>query len=243
MASLTNERSDLCKGSSHLAWLKPPALLWSIKSRVSVPVMWLKCVLRNRGSPSPSSLMDFGSDTAKHCIVSYFCCASWSCVSSASLWGFTSMRQLKVWLFRRGFSLDHGTPFTVGGMRRDITLGHSSEPAFPNFSLLNKGMFTLTVIYSDKGLEVIHFQWELEMWSDMRVGDVKRHERRLTMRQKFTFIYKKSAMGVCTWSAWHSCRIYAKNKKLATKTICVYNSVSIPCACQRSFCKPITKIN
>ncbi len=135
MGHLTKEPPALWKGSSHFPWPKPPALLWSIKSRVSVPFIWLKCVLRNRGSPSPSSLMDFGSDTAKHCIVSYFCCASWSCVSSASLWGFTSMRQLKVWLFRRGFSLDHGTPFTVGGRRRDITHCHSFKPAFPNFSL------------------------------------------------------------------------------------------------------------
>ncbi len=171
MGHLTKEPQALWKGSSPFAWPKPPALLWSIKSRVAVPFIWLKCVLRNRGSPSPSSLMDFGSDTAKHCIVSYFCCASWSCVSSASLWGFTSMRQLKVWLFRRGFSLDHGTPFTVGGRRRDITHCHSFEPAFPNFSLnWIKGVFTLTVIYSSKGLEVINFQWELAMWSDMRDG-------------------------------------------------------------------------
>jgi len=135
MGHLTNERSAYWKRNSQFAWLKPPAPLWSIKPKVSAPFTWLKCVLRNRGSPSPSSLMDFGSDTAKHCIVSYFCCASWSCVSSASLWGFTSMRQLKVWLFRRGFSLDHGAPFTAGGKKIDITHCHSFEPAFPNFSL------------------------------------------------------------------------------------------------------------
>lgn len=65
--------------------------------------------------PSPSSLMDLGSETAKHCIVSYFCCwGSCSCGSSwFSLWGLTSIRQLNVWLFLLGPSLDHGTPFTA----------------------------------------------------------------------------------------------------------------------------------
>lgn len=53
--------------------------------------------------PSPSSLIDFGSETAKHCMVSYFCCAA-SCWSTAwraspSAWGLTNIRQLKVWLF------------------------------------------------------------------------------------------------------------------------------------------------
>lgn len=53
--------------------------------------------------PSPSSLIDLGSDTAKHCMVSYFCWAAscWSAPAQASpsARGFTSMRQLKVWLF------------------------------------------------------------------------------------------------------------------------------------------------
>lgn len=70
--------------------------------------------------PSPSSLMDLGSETAKHCMVSYFCCwGSCSCGSSwLSLWGLTSIRQLNVWLFLLGPSLDHGTPFTMGEARR-----------------------------------------------------------------------------------------------------------------------------
>lgn len=72
--------------------------------------------------PSPSSLMDLGSETAKHCMVSYFCgWGSCSCDSSwFSLWGLTSIRQLNVWLFLLGPSLDHGTPFTTeeaGGRR------------------------------------------------------------------------------------------------------------------------------
>lgn len=70
--------------------------------------------------PSPSSLMDLGSETAKHCMVSYFCCwGSCSCGSSwLSLWGLTSIRQLNVWLFLLGPSLDHGTPFTAGEKER-----------------------------------------------------------------------------------------------------------------------------
>lgn len=59
--------------------------------------------------PSPSSLMDLGSDTAKHCMVSYFCCdaSCWSDVgrASPSANGLISMRQLKVWLFRAEASL------------------------------------------------------------------------------------------------------------------------------------------
>lgn len=72
-----------------------------------------------RGSalPSPSSLMDFGWETAKHCIVSYFWCASWWSwpSSSESGKGFTSIRQLNVWLFRLGGSPDQDPPFTEQG--------------------------------------------------------------------------------------------------------------------------------
>lgn len=70
--------------------------------------------------PSPSSLMDLGSETAKHCMVSYFCgWGSCSCDSSwFSLWGLTSILQLNVWLFLLGPSLDHGTPFTTEEARR-----------------------------------------------------------------------------------------------------------------------------
>lgn len=53
--------------------------------------------------PSPSSLMDLGSDTAKHCMVSYFCrvtsCCSDAGRASPSAKGLISMRQVKVWLF------------------------------------------------------------------------------------------------------------------------------------------------
>ena len=58
--------------------------------------------------------MDFGWETAKHCIVSYFWCASWLSwpSSSDSGKGFTSIRQLKVWLFRLGGSPDQAPPFT-----------------------------------------------------------------------------------------------------------------------------------
>lgn len=80
-------------------------------------VMFIKCILSLISSyiPSPSSLMDLGSETAKHCIVSYFCCwGSCSCDSSwFSLCGLTSIRQLNVWLFLLGPSLDQGTPFTT----------------------------------------------------------------------------------------------------------------------------------
>lgn len=63
--------------------------------------------------PSPSSLKEFGWETAKHCIVSYFWCASWlSWPSSESARGFTSIRQLKVWLLRLGVSPDQDPPFT-----------------------------------------------------------------------------------------------------------------------------------
>lgn len=53
--------------------------------------------------------MDLGSETAKHCMVSYFCCDA-SCWSDAgraspSAYGLISMRQLKVWLFRLDESL------------------------------------------------------------------------------------------------------------------------------------------
>lgn len=65
------------------------------------------CLVSRVFSPSPSSLMDLGSETVKHCMVSYFC-ASCSCASS----GFTSMRQVNEWLFLLEPSLDHGTPFT-----------------------------------------------------------------------------------------------------------------------------------
>ena len=72
--------------------------------------------------------MDLGSETAKHCMVSYFCCwGSCSCASSwLSLWGLTSIRQLNVWLFLLGPSLDHGTPFTTGrqeGEEGDLQCG------------------------------------------------------------------------------------------------------------------------
>lgn len=65
--------------------------------------------------PSPSSLMDFGWETAKHCIVSYFWCASWLSwpSSSGSIDGLTNIRQLKVWLLRLGASADQDPPFTV----------------------------------------------------------------------------------------------------------------------------------
>lgn len=75
--------------------------------------------------PSPSSLIDLGSETAKHCMVSYFCC-SCSCGSSwFLLWGLTSILQLNVWLFLLGPSLDHGTPFTAGDQetKRDLQCG------------------------------------------------------------------------------------------------------------------------
>lgn len=67
--------------------------------------------------PSPSSLMDFGWETAKHCIVSYFWCASWLSwpSSSDSGKGFTSIRQLNVWLLRLGGSPDQDPPFTEQG--------------------------------------------------------------------------------------------------------------------------------
>jgi hypothetical protein len=69
--------------------------------------------------PSPSSLMDLGWDTAKHCIASYFWWASWLSwpSSSESGKGFTSMRQLKVWLLRLGGSPDQDPPFTARGER------------------------------------------------------------------------------------------------------------------------------
>lgn len=80
-------------------------------------IMLIKCIPAHIASyiPSPSSLMDLGSETAKHCIVSYFCCwGSCSCDSSwLSLCGLTSIRQLNVWLFLLGPSLDQGTPFTT----------------------------------------------------------------------------------------------------------------------------------
>lgn len=39
---------------------------------------------QSRTIPSPSSLIDLGSETAKHCMVSYFCCDA-SCWSDAGL--------------------------------------------------------------------------------------------------------------------------------------------------------------
>lgn len=85
--------------------------------------------------PSPSSLMDFGWETAKHCIVSYFWCASWLSwpSSSESGKGFTSIRQLKVWLFRLGGSPDQGPPFTERGKSRPrITKELTSDSPPPN---------------------------------------------------------------------------------------------------------------
>ena len=72
---------------------------------------------RDFALPSPSSLMDFGWETAKHCIVSYFWGASWLSwpSSSESGKGFTSIRQLNVWLFRLGGSPDQEPPFTKQG--------------------------------------------------------------------------------------------------------------------------------
>lgn len=107
-----------------------PRLLWRIITfapSISFfpPTVWSLCP----SVPSPSSLIDLGSDTAKHCMVSYFCgWGSCSCCSSwLSLCGLTSIRQLNVWLFLLGPSLDHGTPFTARGVRevffRDLQCG------------------------------------------------------------------------------------------------------------------------
>lgn len=88
-----------------------PRLFYKVTTLVSTD---LPIHLFPTSIPSPSSLMDLGSDTAKHCMVSYFCCWG-SCDSSwFSLCGFTSIRQLNVWLFLLGPSLDHGTPLTAG---------------------------------------------------------------------------------------------------------------------------------
>lgn len=86
--------------------------------------------------PSPSSLMDFGWETAKHCIVSYFWCASWLSwpSSSESGKGFTSIRQLKVWLFRLGGSPDQDPPFTEWGESKPrITKELTSDSPLPNY--------------------------------------------------------------------------------------------------------------
>ena len=74
---------------------------------------------RDLALPSPSSLMDFGWETAKHCMVSYFWCASWLSwpSSSGSGRGFTNIRQLKVWLLRLGGSPDQDPPFTEQGKK------------------------------------------------------------------------------------------------------------------------------
>lgn len=62
--------------------------------------------------PSPSSWIDLGWDTVKHCITSYRWQASWFSVPGSS-GGWISILQLKVWLFRRVASWGQGTPFTV----------------------------------------------------------------------------------------------------------------------------------
>lgn len=97
----------------------------------SWPLCFLKLPPLPACIPSPSSLMDLGSDTAKHCMVSYFCgWGSCSCDSSwFSLWGLTSILQLNVWLFLLGPSLDHGTPFTTedAGGRSEGELQRWSE--------------------------------------------------------------------------------------------------------------------
>lgn len=96
-----------------------PRLFWRVTNYVEWPsnhlsTLFSHTISHSRSIPSPSSLMDLGSETAKHCMVSYFCCCG-SCSSSwLSLWGLTSIRQLNVWLFLLGLSLDHGTPFTAG---------------------------------------------------------------------------------------------------------------------------------
>jgi hypothetical protein len=64
--------------------------------------------------PSPSSWIDFGCDTVKHCITSYRWQASWFSVPGSS-GGWISILQLKVWLFRRVASWGQGTPFTGNG--------------------------------------------------------------------------------------------------------------------------------
>lgn len=111
--------------------------------------MFIKCILSPISSyiPSPSSLMDLGSETAKHCIVSYFCCwGSCSCESSwFSLCGFTSIRQLNVWLFLLGPSLDQGTPFTTEKER-------SADEAF--FSVASCEFYCNQILHNREAEEV-----------------------------------------------------------------------------------------